>query len=681
MIDFKYRPDVDGLRAVAVLLVLLFHAELGFSGGFIGVDVFFVISGFLITGLILKDQAAGRFSLERFWVRRIRRIIPAATTMVLAVLAAGLFLLLPGAFADLSQSAIAQQLMYSNVYFWKHTGYFDGAADLKPLLHTWSLAVEEQFYLGYPFVLVLLQRFGRRAMASMLACVALASLIASEYGLRHDPSGAFFLLPTRAWELLLGGLVCFLPAPTHAKRWVLAALSWLSLTALLAAGWCYSATTPFPGLAAMVPCLAAAILIYANSTRLSLPAQLLATKPLVFLGLLSYSLYLWHWPLLAFCRYWLGSDLKPAVGVSALGVSGLLAYASWRFIETPFRKQATNFSSKPVFLAAAASASLMVAIAYWIHANHGFIERLPEHLQMAARPIKRPQGMSVSIRGLEQGRVPLLGVERSPDQSPDFLVWGDSHAMALGMCLQGVARECQLSGAIAARSGTVPLLGVWKPLSGARAADAPQWNQAVIEFIRQTNVKNVIMVARWAVSLEEDPNGADDSLIALEGATTTDTALAKDAFRTGLTHTLDQLEALGVRVWVLKQVPLQRYSPQPALVRSLYMQTEIPKGVTLAEHRERQKNANSIIDNRTAGRSLVRTADLSTRFFDAGGWSCLGSSQGSFYRDDDHVSDLGANTFCRPVVAAILAEIRQAKAKDQRRSPETLTSSITISGS
>jgi peptidoglycan/LPS O-acetylase OafA/YrhL len=203
MIEFKYRPDIDGLRAVAVSMVLLFHAGLGFPGGYVGVDVFFVISGFLITGLILKEQKAGTFTLANFWMRRIRRIIPAATVMVATVLIAGFFLLLPTDYVELGQSSIAQQLMLSNVYFWRSTGYFSGFAELKPLLHTWSLAVEEQFYIGYPFLIIILSRFRRRNIALFIALLTAVSFATSQYGVEHYPNATYYLLPTRAWELLI----------------------------------------------------------------------------------------------------------------------------------------------------------------------------------------------------------------------------------------------------------------------------------------------------------------------------------------------------------------------------------------------------------------------------------------------------------------------------------------------
>ncbi len=184
MIEFKYRPDVDGLRAVAVVLVLLFHAGLGFQGGFIGVDVFFVISGYLITGLILRQQEAGIFSLRTFWIRRIRRIVPAATVMAVGVLLAGSVLLLPEDYVEVAESVVAQQFILSNVYFWQSTGYFEGPADLQPMLHTWSLAVEEQFYLVFPLLLIVLRRYRRRVAMGALVLLGLGSLVLSEVGVR-----------------------------------------------------------------------------------------------------------------------------------------------------------------------------------------------------------------------------------------------------------------------------------------------------------------------------------------------------------------------------------------------------------------------------------------------------------------------------------------------------------------
>ena len=208
-----YRPDVDGLRGVAIVLVLLFHGTKICPGGFIGVDVFFTISGFLITGLLLDEQQRGGIRIVDFWIRRVRRLLPAATLMVLATLVAGFFIMFPEDYDALAKSAVAQQLFSSNVYFWRKAEYFDGSAELKPLLHTWSLAVEEQFYVAYPLLLMLLGRLPRHIMAASLLMMAAASLGISDWGVRAYPQMAFYLLPSRAWEILLGGLICFAPPP------------------------------------------------------------------------------------------------------------------------------------------------------------------------------------------------------------------------------------------------------------------------------------------------------------------------------------------------------------------------------------------------------------------------------------------------------------------------------------
>ena len=298
-----YRADIDGLRAVAIVLVVLFHATSRCPGGFIGVDVFFVISGFLITALLLDEQRRDRFRLGEFWIRRVRRLLPAAVVMVSATLIAGFWFMLPEHYEDLAKSAIAQQLLVSNVHFMRKSGYFDGSAELMPLLHTWSLAVEEQFYVGYPPLLLLLGRLPRRMMVAALVVLAAVSFAVSDWGVRTHPEATFYLLPTRAWEILIGGLICFAPMPRHRSAWVANLLAGLGMSGILLSAWLFNAVTPFPGRAALLPCLATAMVIYANSLTTTLVGRFLQMRPVVFVGLVSYSLYLWHWPILSFLRY------------------------------------------------------------------------------------------------------------------------------------------------------------------------------------------------------------------------------------------------------------------------------------------------------------------------------------------------------------------------------------------
>ena len=282
--------------------MLLYHAGLGFTGGYVGVDVFFVISGFLITALISEELSLNQFELREFWGRRIRRILPASTMMCLLVLIAGMFLLLPTDFNELAESASAHQLLFSNVFFWRRLSYFAGPSEVKPLLHTWSLAVEEQFYLFYPVLLIILRNVSRTRHLIILTSLFFLSLILSEWAVWHHPSAAFFLLPTRMWELLAGGIAFFCPISNRKKIWQEVG-AWMGIALILMAGVLFDSDTEFPGFWALLPCGGSFLLIYCNGTSLTSVGRLLSFRPVVFTGLLSYSLYLWHWPILAYMHY------------------------------------------------------------------------------------------------------------------------------------------------------------------------------------------------------------------------------------------------------------------------------------------------------------------------------------------------------------------------------------------
>ena len=657
MIDFKYRPDVDGLRAVAVTLVLLFHAGLGFRGGFVGVDVFFVISGFLITGLILKEQDAETFSLKNFWLRRIRRIIPAATAVVVVVLATGFLLLLPRDYEDLANATVAQQFMLSNFYFWQNTGYFDGPAELKPLLHTWSLAVEEQFYIGYPFLLLVLRRFGRRITFWSLLVLLVGSLALSEYGVRHYPSPTFFLLPTRAWELLIGGLICFLPKPTRVWSSCLTAVSWLALALILWAGWCYTSATPFPGISACVPCVAAAALIYANSIRMTFPARLLATKPFVFVGLISYSLYLWHWPVLAFGRYWSLVD-GVAGGLLAVGISLVLAVASWRCIETPFRRRKPDSDvAEPakkgrVVLTALVTSAITVSIASSIGALRGLPFRLPEEARrLAEQDIAVPTHFASTSTTLQLGQVPIIGPRSNA--SLRFAVWGDSHALAACDLLDELGNQYDVSGAVVANTGHPPLLGVFKPNRGPAMRE---WNDLALSTLEELRVQHVFLVARWTVLVEGQESGENDTLLIENSSQVPDRQRACQLFRDSLRNTLDRLQRLNTRVWLMKQVPLQNGDPLRNMVaNAVWENGNIPSGSTANAYRARHAKANELIDEVAGQFSNVTVIDPRATCFDARNLSKLGDGRGCFYADDDHLSPLGADTLLKPLIEPIFA--------------------------
>ena len=366
----RYRPDIDGLCAVAVVAVVLFHARVpGFTGGYVGVDVFFVISGYLITALLAGEIGAGRFSLLRFYERRVRRLWPA----LLVVLDRCLVRLVARRTEGLWSEPRRRVLFVANILFFVEADYFAGPAETKPLLHTWSLAVEEQFYIVFPPLLWLLMRRARTWTVPVLAVAWLVSLVACLLATSREPEAAFYLAPFRAWKLLSGALLALgaVPPPPARLRPLMAPLG---LGLILLAVFAFTAATPFPGAAALLPCLGAALVVHAGGDGRDLATRLLLSRPIVFVGLVSYSLYLWHWPVLVFGRL----STTGAFGVGAtLAASFALAVLSWRFVERPFRRK-NAVSRRSLFAAAAVGSAVASAFGITLDVRDGVPARLPE---------------------------------------------------------------------------------------------------------------------------------------------------------------------------------------------------------------------------------------------------------------------------------------------------------------
>lgn len=376
----KYRPEIDGLRAIAVLPVLFFHAGIQlFAGGYVGVDVFFVISGYLITSLLLKDIEAEKFSLADFYERRARRILPALLTVSAVTTILVLFWQQPSQIQSFAESLVATGLFLSNVFFWRESGYFAGAAEYMPLLHTWSLAVEEQFYLFFPLVLMAAWRFFHKHLLAVILFLTLASLVLSTWATEHEPFANFFLTPTRVWELMAGAIAAWYLRSRALKGNDGLALSGIGM--ILAAVFVYDARTPFPGLTALLPVLGTTLVILFAAEG-TWAARLLRMRFMVAIGLISYSAYLWHQPLLVIARHEFGMVLPAAVilavMVLTLGLSGL----TWYFVEQPARRRGKR-SRKAVLQLAVLGCLGMVLVGLLISAlqdpirNHWLAKQTP----------------------------------------------------------------------------------------------------------------------------------------------------------------------------------------------------------------------------------------------------------------------------------------------------------------
>lgn len=435
----NYRPDIDGLRALAVLPVILFHAGVpAFQGGYVGVDIFFVISGFLITSILIKDIETGSFSILQFYERRIRRIIPALFLVMLVTLPFAYALLLPNEMAAYGKSLIATPLFASNFLFWSERGYFGAAVDLKPLVHTWSLAVEEQFYIFFPPLLAFLLARGRRLAFGTLGLIFLVSLAVSWYITRLHFETAFYLPFTRIWELLVGSACAFFlhrgQALGHRAGTTLAACG---LGLLLYAIFAFDNATVFPGVAAAVPVGGAALLILAGRQP-NVVSRLLALRPLVGIGLISYPLYLWHQPVFAYLRH-LGHDEVQALLLSLPLVIGL-SFLTYRYVETPIRFN-RGITRRTLFLATAWGSGAFVLIGGLIVGTRGFETRYSERDVALIRQFEHAAIYSEEAYNAAQYRAFDASARRK------VVIAGDSHARDFYNIVReaGLEREFQFS--------------------------------------------------------------------------------------------------------------------------------------------------------------------------------------------------------------------------------------------
>lgn len=491
----EYRREIDGLRAVAVLPVILFHAGVEiFSGGFVGVDVFFVISGYLITSIILKEQQAGTFSIIRFYERRARRILPALFLVVIACLPFAWIWLLPEDLKSFGKSLIAVPTFTSNILFTREGDYFAPAAELKPLLHTWSLAVEEQFYVFFPVLLILAHKWRKISNGALIAIIGLISLGLAQWGVSTYPKVAFYFLPTRAWELMIGALIAVYMLRPHAKQaYSNEALSALGLLLILVSVFVYTEETPFPGAYALVPTIGTGLIILFAQPD-TLVGRLLGTKAFVGLGLISYSAYLWHHPLFAFARHRSldAPSLDLMLGLSALSI--FLAYISWRYVEHPFRDKA-KFTQRQIFIFAGASSAALILMGIILSSNDGFANR-PATSNMAFSDL---DAMLAPNHGLSPSceHQFTLTEECSTSQSPQMILWGDSYAMHLAPAL--ASSETNVSFRQHTVSSCIPLSGlsiVGNVVSPARAERCLEQATRVLEWLgTQDNVEYVVLAS------------------------------------------------------------------------------------------------------------------------------------------------------------------------------------------
>jgi peptidoglycan/LPS O-acetylase OafA/YrhL len=658
--SLAYRTEIDGLRAIAVVPVIFFHAQLaGVTGGYIGVDVFFVISGFLITSLLLKEIDAQNFSYANFWERRARRLLPALIVVTLATFCVGAFVLLPDQFKSLGQSIVASSVFASNIYFWMEAGYFAAPSEMVPLLHTWSLAVEEQFYLLFPAILIAVgvqRELNRRIV---IAAIGILSLAVSIWWVETDIDSAYYLLPSRAWELMIGSYLALAPRKRILSTATADMLLTLGLLLILVPMFAYTADTPFPGLAAVPSCLGTALVIWVGRAPGSFVQYIFTNSASVYVGKMSYSLYLWHWPALVLGAAYLSKSISDLSGleVSVLIVISIAgAWMSLTLVENPIRYRSVLASRSKIFLAVSISLAGLGTFGLTAHLSGGMKWRVPEHVQTLAEAKIQSvcKDVSVSLQDLESGAICRIGAAEN-GVNPTFVLWGDSHASSLTLPVHVAANERNIAGYVTTRGGCPPLLG-FESLAGRYSSNCAELNDAIVSFIVDNRIETAVLAGHWSTYGYEHKNW----LTNIEQRTGNDTSFSN--FKTAMNNTLSQLERLGIKIIIVNEVPHPDTPFHPSrYATALWHGHSRKAGTLLADYQSRESWF--LTEIQALNEKPIMRLDLTPYLCSAGYCPAVVHGQ-AVYRDNHHLSVFGAEKLL-PVFSSVFAEV------DSDGSPES----------
>jgi peptidoglycan/LPS O-acetylase OafA/YrhL len=645
-----YRPDVDGLRAIAILAVLVFHAFPGaLAGGFVGVDIFFVISGFLITGILLRDK---KISIRTFYIRRIKRIFPALALVLLVVLGLGWLLLLPSELRDLGRYTLAGSLFSSNIVLWRDSGYFDRLAAAKPLLHLWSLGVEEQYYFVWPLFVAVLRN--RRIFPYAMAVAAVLSFVLCLWGTYHARSAAFYLPATRFWELAVGGALALAVWRGHTGHpRTNAVAAWAGLVLLAASVTIISEQRPFPGIWATIPVAGTALLI--GSGAATLPARILSHRWFVALGLISYPLYLWHWPLLTFARILLGRAPGPWTNGTLCAISVVVATVTYKVIELRVRRARGWWTRPSVLLGAVAVAGLLGGIAF---GAQGFPSRVPSATQANKRDVL-DLGCPQSLQG---GALDSLNICRKTGAEPTSIALiGDSHAKSL---FDGLA-EIDGGWLLLGNTSCAPLLGVHLESEVKSCKDK---TDRMLRFLQSDEAKSIATVLitfyfgyalDTAFSADHLENHFGPDHITIDGHK--DRASKEPLFERGLDAFIAAVIATGKHVVLLTDVPEfpvlpERCATRPAAGAWLRGRLSDPKACVIprATVEARQRSYIAMVHRLAAKQPALRISPTLDAICEPSLCRMQGPNGEILYVDSHHLSIYGARRVAEALRSSLI---------------------------
>jgi peptidoglycan/LPS O-acetylase OafA/YrhL len=656
----QYRADIDGLRAVSVLGVIFFHFNIPFfPGGFVGVDIFFVISGFLIGRIILDESDRDRFSLLNFYARRIRRILPALFTVIAATVLFGYFFYLPEQFEPLGSSVLATSLFVSNVFFWvEDTNYFVDAIEVRPLLHTWTLAIEEQFYVFFPVFVLAIYRFKDPALRRRLLLGGIALVLCASFALnlswsRSEPMAAFYLAPARAWELMLGVMLATGIVPTPRKTWQRQLTGLCGAALIVLSMVTFNRHTPYPDIYGLAPCVGGALMILAGASGRHVMSYVLESRPAVLIGKISYSVYLWHWPLFTFFTYYMMRPPTVVEGLLLAVLSLAMAFVSWRFIEQPFRRRTIAPQRRQIYYWAGAATASALFIGAAIVTTQGLPWRIPPDIRALAlrsnymHPFRYCHGRKPAE--IRAGNVCHIGDKST---APSFVITGDSHADMQVPAFDEAARQAGTSGLVMTRGGCAPVTHVREAWGNEDESKCDNFNKAVTEVVLRTpSIRKVFLAGFW----RRQAGGLEGHYFTDDQSTEVSPEETRKVFKRALMREITALK--GKEVYIVADVPYVGYELPTMLARSRLLHEKhpgVPLSVTKATYLFNQKSAFAVLGEIAkvhAARVLyvddVLCPDDRCDFVRDGK---------ILYRDKDHLSYAGAMLLVHKFFAALREE-------------------------
>ncbi len=665
--SISYRSDIDGLRAISIVGVLLFHASIfqpafrPFVGGFVGVDVFFVISGYLITAIILKEVGERRFSLASFYERRIRRIFPALFAMLFATTLVASLVMLPKEIRAYAATLAAAAGFVTNYVLAAGDGYFVTTLTSRPLLHLWSLAIEEQFYIVFPLLLIIIARWWPRRLKAIIALLTVAFFLLNLWLVGFGPP-AFFWTQARAWELLVGAVLATGLIPPLRNRHGRALLAFLGLATVVLAMALFHEGMIWPGAGALLPCLGAALVIYGGEGGSGAVGRFLSWRPMVATGLLSYSLYVWHWPILALTQsYLLNRPLSVLDTVLLLLLSVGVSVLSRRFLEQPFLGKSGLLSRRGVFVTGAACAVAIAAFALMLVRTNGWPQRLPKDVAAIAAVAREARG-SVCIRTTAaelQASPCLIGV---PGKAPTFALWGDSHGDAIVSMVSEVAASEGVTGEAMVMRGCAPVIAgpVLPPYTGVPdgfdTICKPFREAAFARIVTNPSIRTVILVARWSIHADLDGFGAADKervgAFSHQEWYRKERLAAREGFARGMPATVAALQAAGKKVVIVLSIPEARNPVPEALARAALTGGPVRVAASRQDFMEYTAFPRQVLEAIGARQGVLLLDPASILCAEK---TCRIEKDGKpLYFDDDHLSRLGAAQLA-PLFAPVLA--------------------------